>query len=344
MPCSCSRCIRSWTPANRSHSPQRSRPTCGCSSGHGSASWPATARSRARRSAGCWRSAGSASRGPRPARRGRRARPSARLAGKRPPAASAPAMPAPRASRRRGRPPARRSSRPRRRAAGTPPPGRCSTIAGQRRGHRRRAGRAVSPAVPGRHRRRTSRRTLMHRPSSMPRQAATTSGAPGFQCVDPARSPRPRSQPPRYEPSGHTTSVSHSPPGSGATGGTGQVDLPRAIGRRPSRPACSDAIQDASSDRRSPRADVVASRRGSSPPRRPPAATGRRSRRPAARIAAGRARPGPPRSATPSLHVHPAPVRSGHGAARTAARPPRAPSFRRAARRRSGMLRVEGTP
>src|SRR4029079_3234643 len=29
--CSCSRCIRSWTPANRSHSPQRNRPTSGCS-------------------------------------------------------------------------------------------------------------------------------------------------------------------------------------------------------------------------------------------------------------------------------------------------------------------------
>ena len=41
---SCSRCIRSWTPANSSHSPQRSRPTCGWSSGHGSDSWPTTAR------------------------------------------------------------------------------------------------------------------------------------------------------------------------------------------------------------------------------------------------------------------------------------------------------------
>jgi cytochrome P450 len=35
---SCSRCMRSWTPAKSSHSPQRSRPTSGCSSGHGSVS------------------------------------------------------------------------------------------------------------------------------------------------------------------------------------------------------------------------------------------------------------------------------------------------------------------
>ena len=40
---SCSRCIRSCTPAKRSHSPQRRWPTSGWSSGHGSASWPAIA-------------------------------------------------------------------------------------------------------------------------------------------------------------------------------------------------------------------------------------------------------------------------------------------------------------
>ena len=44
MACSWSRCIRSWTPAKTSHSPQRSRPTSGWSSGHGSVSWPATVR------------------------------------------------------------------------------------------------------------------------------------------------------------------------------------------------------------------------------------------------------------------------------------------------------------
>ena len=32
--------MRSWTPANSSHSPQRRRPTCGWTSGHGSVSWP----------------------------------------------------------------------------------------------------------------------------------------------------------------------------------------------------------------------------------------------------------------------------------------------------------------
>src|SRR5205085_1865289 len=37
---SCSRCITSWTPAKTSHSPQRRRPTRGCSSGQASASWP----------------------------------------------------------------------------------------------------------------------------------------------------------------------------------------------------------------------------------------------------------------------------------------------------------------
>ena len=42
--CSCSRCIRSWTPAKTSHSPQRSWPTSGWSSGHGSVSCPATVR------------------------------------------------------------------------------------------------------------------------------------------------------------------------------------------------------------------------------------------------------------------------------------------------------------
>ena len=42
--CSCSRCIRSWTPAKTSHSPQRSRPTSGWTSGHGSVSCPATVR------------------------------------------------------------------------------------------------------------------------------------------------------------------------------------------------------------------------------------------------------------------------------------------------------------
>ena len=127
--CSCSRCIRSWTPAKSSHSPQRSRPTCGWTSGQGSASWPATVarrRSTSRWLFAIWRTRVARWRRPGPGCPGT-------TSGVRP--ASGP--------RRRATPPGqtdsrlavvtdrtgRRSSPPRRRAARTPSSGSASTIA-----------------------------------------------------------------------------------------------------------------------------------------------------------------------------------------------------------------------
>ena len=179
-PWSCSRCIRSWTPAKTSHSPQRSRPTGGCTSGHGSASWPATA--RAARSTIRWlwailrRSVG---RGPRPPHRGSPWTTGGASAGHRPVAASCAARHSPARDVRvvadgLGDVPVRLAARLRERRVRERLDERC-----QRRGQRRRVAPRRPPPCPGPPRRRTSRRTSRNRPSSMPRHAPTMSGAPG---------------------------------------------------------------------------------------------------------------------------------------------------------------------
>ena len=126
---SCSRCMRSWTPAKSSHSPQRSRPTSGWWSGQRS-SLVAVDHCRAAaldQALALVELRGRARRGRRRPGRGCPARPSVHPPASDPRPRAPPQAPVRLARRRRDRPPRRRSSRPPRRAARMPSSGSAST-------------------------------------------------------------------------------------------------------------------------------------------------------------------------------------------------------------------------
>ena len=221
-PWSCSRCIRSWTPAKRSHSPQRRWPISGWSIGQGSASCPAIAAAESRERAAALGEEGEQ----RVAASRRRAGdagapPAARSAGHSPPAASAAASRASAARRSCARRPGPRSSPPRRRGRAAARSGICAQDALERVADRLLLGqdpRRVPLREPGR---RSSRRRAFSPLTECrrgPCQQATTSGACRLEGREPGRRRRRSSAGQRRSKRSTGSTKTVAPPTSTSTG------------------------------------------------------------------------------------------------------------------------------